>query len=216
MIHRFQHIYAWFLYGLMTIVWLGFKDFQRLYTYQKNGLMKAQHGNSIREWTILIITKITFILYAVIIPILVTSWLWWQVLIGVFILHYIAGFILAIIFQPAHVIEGTAYPLPDDTHTLEDNWVIHQLKTTTNFSNNSVWFSWYVGGLNFQIEHHLFPSICHVHYKSISRIVRSTAEEFNLPYKTSTTFFAALRSHSRLLKTLGKKPSTSFHPQATI
>jgi linoleoyl-CoA desaturase len=81
--------------------------------------------------------------------------------------------------------------------------------TTTNFGNKGRWFSWYVGGLNFQIEHHLFPNICHVHYKDLSGIVRTTAHEFGLPYKSFTTFAGALRGHARLLKDLGKQPAYS-------
>jgi linoleoyl-CoA desaturase len=132
--------------------------------------------------------------------------LWWQVLIGILLMHFIAGFMLAIIFQPAHVIEGTEFPLPDESNTLENNWAVHQLATTTNFGNRSKWFSWYVGGLNFQIEHHLFPNICHVHYRRIAEIVRATAAEYGLPYKTSRTFMSAVMGHARLLKQLGMKP----------
>jgi linoleoyl-CoA desaturase len=205
--HKYQFIYAWFLYGLMTIVWLFFKDFSRLYKYQKNGMLKAQKASIAREWSILLGTKIIYIGYAFVLPLLLTSLLWWQILIGLVAMHYIAGFILAIIFQPAHVIEGSEFPLPDAENTLEHNWAVHQLMTTTNFGNNSKWFSWYVGGLNFQIEHHLFPNICHVHYRKISGIVKSTAEEFGLPYKTSKTFFSAIAGHARLLKMLGVKPA---------
>jgi linoleoyl-CoA desaturase len=123
-------------------------------------------------------------------------------------MHYIAGFVLAIIFQPANVIEGTEFPLPDEENMLENNWAIHQLHTTTNFGNRSRWFSWYVGGLNFQIEHHLFPNVCHVHYRKISSIVQSTASEFGLPYKSARTFMGALSGHLRLLRQLGMKPAT--------
>lgn len=205
--HRYQFIYAWFLYGLMTIAWLGFKDFVRIVRYHKAGLMRSQKASVAREWTILVTSKIAYIAYIVVIPVLVTSLLWWQVILGVIIMHYIAGFVLAIIFQPAHVVEGTAYPVPDDSNTLETNWAVHQLLTTSNFGNRNRWFSWYVGGLNFQIEHHLFPNVCHVHYRAISGIVRSTANEFGLPYKTFNTFMEALRGHRRLLKELGKQPA---------
>ena len=121
-------------------------------------------------------------------------------------MHYIAGFVLAIVFQPAHVIEGTEYPVPDKNNMLENNWAIHQLHTTTNFGNKSRWLSWYVGGLNYQIEHHLFPNICHVHYRKISEIVKSTTAEFGLPYKSARTFAGALYGHLRILKQLGMKP----------
>ena len=147
-----------------------------------------------------------------VLPLILTSLFWWQIIIGIVAMHYIAGFILAIIFQPAHVIEGTEFPLPDETRTLENNWAVHQLMTTTNFGNKSKWFSWYVGGLNFQIEHHLFPNICHVHYHKIASIVKATAHEFGLPYKTSRTFIEALVRHARLLKQLGVKPYVSTAP----
>jgi linoleoyl-CoA desaturase len=205
-LHRFQFIYAWFLYGLMTIVWLGIKDYVRLVRYHRDGTAKKQKANIVREWAILLFSKASYIGYICFIPLLVTPLVWWQVLIGIFVMHYVAGFILAIIFQPAHVIEGTEFPLPDENHALENNWAIHQLHTTTNFGNESRWFSWYVGGLNFQIEHHLFPNVCHVHYRKIAGIVRETTSEFGLPYKSTRTFAAALAGHARLLKELGKKP----------
>jgi linoleoyl-CoA desaturase len=204
--HKYQFIYAWLLYGLMTLLWMFVKDFERLARYERNGMLKRQQANPPREWTILIITKIVYISYIFILPLLITPWAWWQIIIGMVIMHYITGFLLAIIFQPAHVIEGTEFPLPDEKDTLENNWAIHQLHTTTNFGNKSRLFSWYVGGLNFQIEHHLFPNVCHVHYRKIAKIVKATAEEFELPYKSVETFRQALKGHLRLLKQLGQKP----------
>lgn len=205
-VHKYQFIYAWFLYGMMTLVWLGIKDFVRIIRYDKSGLAKKQKANIVHEWVILLVSKAVYISYIFVIPLLLTPLLWWQILIGVFIMHYIAGFMLAIIFQPAHVIDGSEFPLPDENNSLENNWAIHQLLTTTNFGNESKWFSWYVGGLNFQIEHHLFPNVCHVHYRKIAGIVRDTTKEFNLPYKSSRTFVGALYGHAKLLKALGKKP----------
>ena len=206
-LHKYQFIYAWFLYGLMTIVWIILKDFVRIVRYRKADLAEVQQTSFAAEWVILIVTKLIFIGYMFVIPIVFTSFLWWQVIIGVVIMHYLAGFILAIIFQPAHVIEGTTYPVPDDENKLENNWAIHQLYTTTNFSRKSRWFSWYVGGLNFQIEHHLFPNICHVHYRRISEIVKSTALEYGLPYKEFKSFIGALGGHVQMLKILGAKPA---------
>lgn len=209
-IHRYQFIYAWFLYGLMTIVWMVAKDFARLVRYQKSGMVKKHDANINKEWAILIATKIFYVGYIFVIPVLATSLAWWQILFGIFMMHYLTGFILAIIFQPAHVIEGTSYPSLDTNRGLENNWAVHQLLTTTNFGNGSRWFSWYVGGLNFQIEHHLFPNICHVHYRKIAGIVKETTKEFGLPYKSVKTFFGALRGHARLLKQLGREPITDI------
>lgn len=205
--HQYQHIYAWALYGLMTIIWVVLKDFVRIVRYWKNGMVEKQKASITREWIILVGSKLFYISYIFIIPLIFTSLAWWQILIGIIVMHYLAGFILAIIFQPAHVIEGTEFPLPDEENMLENNWAVHQLHTTTNFGNKSRWFSWYVGGLNFQIEHHLFPNICHVHYRKISGIVRDTAKEHGLPYKNVRTFVGALNQHMKLLKYLGMKPA---------
>jgi linoleoyl-CoA desaturase len=206
-IHKFQFVYAWFLYGLLTIVWMTVKDFMRLSRYHKTGLAKKQNADIRTEWLILLATKVVYFSYIFLIPLLFTPFLWWQILTGFFIMHFITGFILAVIFQPAHVIEGSEFPLPNDDNNLENNWAIHQLLTTTNFANKSRWFSWYVGGLNYQIEHHLFPHVCHVHYKNIATIVSTTAKEFGIPYKSAGSFMDALRSHGRLLRTLGKRPT---------
>jgi linoleoyl-CoA desaturase len=205
-IHRYQFIYAWFLYGLMTLAWMTFKDFARIHHYHKTGLAKRNHANIRKEWVILIITKLVYVGYFFVLPLLLTPFAWWQILIGIFLVHYLAGFFLAIIFQPAHVSDGAEFPLPDEENKLQHNWAVHQLLTTTNFSNNSRWFSWFIGGLNFQIEHHLFPHICHVHYRKIASIVKATAVEFGLPYRSEPTFVRALVMHARMLKKFGERP----------
>jgi linoleoyl-CoA desaturase len=205
-IYKFQHIYAWFLYGLMTLSWMVAKDFARLVKYRNNGLARKHKAIMLNEWMILIGTKLFYVGYIFVIPLIFTPLAWWQILIGIFTMHYIAGFILSIIFQPAHIIDVTEFPLPDDESKLENSWAVHQLLTTTNFGKKNSLFSWYIGGLNFQIEHHLFPGICHVHYRKLAAIVEATALEFDLPYHTATSFLAALKGHARLLKQLGSRP----------
>jgi len=205
-LHRFQHIYAWFLYGLLTFVWIVVKDYGRILRYKKDGLVDKVKANFFKEMVILFLSKAVYFAYIFVIPILVLPFAWWQVFIGFFVMHYVSGFILSVIFQPAHVIDGTDYPEPDGEGRLENNWAIHQLRTTTNFAQRSKIFSWYVGGLNLQVEHHLFPNVCHVHYRKISKIVKATAEEFNLPYKSYDTFAQAMVGHAKLLKELGQRP----------
>jgi linoleoyl-CoA desaturase len=214
--HRFQHIYAWFLYGLMTLIWVIVKDFVRIIKYQKEGFVKKQRASIVNEWCVLIASKLLYFTYIIVLPLVFLPVAWWQVVIGFVAMHYVGGFILAIIFQPAHVIDGTEYPLPDEDGKMDNTWAIHQLYTTTNFANKSRLFSWYVGGLNFQIEHHLFPNICHVHYRKISSIVKQTAEEFGLPYKAAPTFVDALVGHTRLLKTLGQQPELRLEPAPVV
>lgn len=204
--HRFQHLYAWFFYGLLTLVWVLVKDFVRLVRYHKDGLVKKQKANIVTEWAILLASKLFYAFYIFVLPMWLLPLAWWQVAIGFLSMHYLGGFILAIIFQPAHVIEGTEYPMPDGKGKMENSWAVHQLLTTTNFANDNRLLNWYVGGLNFQVEHHLFPNICHVHYRKLSPIVRQTAQEFGLPYKSQPTFLGAIKGHARLLKQLGMKP----------
>jgi len=204
--HRYQHLYAWFFYGLLTLVWVVNKDFSRLVKYNREGLLKKQKTTAQREWLFLITSKVLYISYTFILPMVLLPVTWWQALIGFFVMHYIAGFILAIIFQPAHVIEGTEYPVADGNGNLENNWAIHQLHTTTNFGHKNKLLSWYVGGLNYQVEHHLFPNVCHVHYRKLAPIVEQTAKEFGLPYKSKETFLEAVVAHGKLMKELGIKP----------
>ncbi len=212
--HRYQYVYAWFLYGLLTFVWVIFKDFSRLIKYEKEGLLKKQKTTATNEWIAVVISKVLYISYIFVLPMIVLPVTWWQVLIGFFAMHYVSGFILAIIFQPAHVIDGTEYPIADDQGNLENNWAIHQLHTTTNFGHKNKLLSWYVGGLNYQVEHHLFPNVCHVHYRKLAPIVEQTAREFGLPYKSKETFMEALVAHGKLMKELGVKPD--FTPSMSV
>jgi len=209
--HRFQFIYAWFFYGLLSFVWIVFKDYGRLARYNKDGLIKKQRTNVWKEWSILIFSKIAYYAYMIVIPMLVLPFSWWVVLLGFFTMHYVAGFILAVIFQPAHVVDGTEYPLPDEKGNIYNAWAIHQLHTTTNFAQNNKILSWYVGGLNYQVEHHLFSNVCHVHYKKLSEIVKQTAEEFGHPYKSKKRFRDAMIGHFNILKELGRKDTTLGH-----
>lgn len=202
-VHKYQHIYAWFLYGLMTISWIAVKDFKQLLEYTKDGLLKRQQPIA-KAWTWLISTKLFYYTYILALPMLISPYSWWMILLGFLVMHYVAGFILAVVFQPAHVIEHNHFPLPDENDVVNDNWLAHQLKTTCNFAPRNKVLSWYVGGLNYQIEHHLFPNICHVHYRKIAKIVRETAMEFNLPYRSYDTFWRALVSHGKMLKMLGR------------
>lgn len=203
-IHKFQFIYAWFFYGLMTIMWATTKDFQQLARYNKMGLLAVKKTTYKKELFLLILNKMFYLGFSLALPMLVMKNPWYEILLGWSIMHFTCGMILALIFQPAHVVEETEFPLPSETGNMEDDWAAHQLKTTSNFAQKSWFFSWFVGGLNFQVEHHLFPNICHVHYKKLAPIIEQTAKEFNLPYHTKKTFIGALASHAKLLYQLGQ------------
>jgi linoleoyl-CoA desaturase len=118
-------------------------------------------------------------------------------------MHLAQGLVLGLVFQLAHVVEGTAFPEVDVNGNIDEVWAIHQMYTTADFSRKSPIAAFLCGGLNMQIEHHLFPKVCHIHYPQLSVIVQSTAEEFNIPYIENKTFLQALGSHYRMLKKFG-------------
>jgi linoleoyl-CoA desaturase len=119
-------------------------------------------------------------------------------------MHYISGLVLSIIFQTAHVVPTSDYPLPNSNNQLSNNWAIHQLYTTCDFAPNNKILSWFIGGLNYQVVHHLFPNISHVHYKNLAKIVEETALKYQLPYHVNKTFRGAVYQHALMLKSLGK------------
>ncbi len=205
-IHKFQYIYAWFIYSLMTVLWITTKDVKQIYRYRKMGLTKGQNFNHLIVE--LVISKVVYYIYMVVLPLIFLDVPWWAVFLLLILKHVIAGFTLAVIFILAHVVPEVDFPKPTTDLRIENNWAIHQMETTSNFAPKSRIFSWFVGGLNYQIEHHLFPNICHVHYRNISKIVRQTAKDFNVPYYCEDTFLGAVRNHKNMLKKLGKPPKT--------
>ena len=127
-------------------------------------------------------------------------------LIGFLVSGLFAGFVLSIVFQLAHTVEHTHFPAMNaETGKMEDEWAVHQLKTTANFATRNKVISWLVGGLNFQIEHHLFPKISHVHYPAISKIIKNACNDFGVPYIEYPKFRMAVASHVMYLKHLSKK-----------
>lgn len=202
--HRFQHIYAWFFYGMMTLMWSTTKDYKQYSRYKKRGLLETQGLSATQVLTSIIVSKVLYLGVILTLPIIFTPVAWWVTVLGFLLMNFIAGLILAMIFQPAHVVPSSDFPVPDASGNIEADWAVSQLMNTANFAPKARLFSWYVGGLNYQVEHHLFPNICHVHYRKIASIVRDTAIEYNLPYYSYKTFYQALAGHARMLRNLGR------------
>lgn len=202
-IHRFQYLYAFFAYGIMTIYKMA-NDFRQLRKYNKTGITKQQGGKPVWELTKLSAGKVIYLFVGIGFPLIFSGFTWWMIILAFLIMHVTASMIMSIVFQMAHVVEEAEQPIPDRDGNIDNEWTIHQLETTANFSKNNRFFSWLIGGLNYQIEHHLFPGVCHVHYKNISPIVERTAKEFGLKYNVNPTFFTAIGSHVRMLRALGR------------
>lgn len=203
-VHKLQFIYAWFFYGMMTLMWSTTKDFKQIMRYHKRGLLTSANTTLAKELTIIIVSKILYYGYMLIPLFVVESMTFWNWLVGFIVLHYFASLTLALIFQSAHVVEETEFPLPTESGSIENHWAEHQMRTTMNFATKDPIFGWLVGGLNYQVEHHLFPTISHVHYPKISSIVERTAKEFNIPYNNQRTFIGALWSHQTMLYKFGR------------
>lgn len=199
--HRAQFIYAFAFYGLMTITMLT-NDFTRLYKYEKKGLLRSQNKKLVVEFTYMLVRKIIYLTVIIGLPLWLTDFTIWQILLGFFAMHWTASIILSFVFQMAHVVEGAGQPALQQN--IQTDWSVHQLNTTSDFARNNKLITWYVGGLNFQIEHHLFPNICHVHYKNIAPIVQKTVNEYGLTYNLKPSFSSALLSHIYKLRELGR------------
>ena len=201
-IHRYQVLYAWFFYGLSTFAWVTYKDFVQIFNYRNLGLIRNAKGMR-KEMAQLIAWKLIYYAYILVLPLIFSPLAWGWTILGFAIMHFTTGLAMTLVFQTAHVMPECEYPLPDDGGQHEHSWVVHELLTTTNFGPKSKVFSWFIGGLNYQVEHHLFPKICHVHYPKLSRIVAQTAREFNVPYNSQKTFIGAVVQHFKMLYQLG-------------
>lgn len=207
--HRFQHIYAFFLYGFQTLIWVLIKDFFQFKEYVQQGYIQEVK----KELTILILSRVVYYTYMVALPLMFVDITIGQFLIGFFTMHYISGMILTIILAMGHMVEDTDMPMPNEHETIENNWAIHQVQTSCDFGTGSRLLNWFAGGLNFQVEHHLFPRVCHVHYPAISKILIATLEEFDLPYNHHETLWKAMGSHKKHLKQLGDPNYVVVMPQ---
>ncbi|MBS1510611.1 MAG: acyl-CoA desaturase [Bacteroidetes bacterium] len=203
--HRVQHIYLFPIYCLTSIFWIFIMDFvkyfkRKIYT---TAAWKMTAKNQFIFW----FTKLCYVIFYMALPIIKWGFLPW--LIGFLVLHFALGLTLSVVFQLAHVVENTEFEYIglNESKCVEAAWAIHELRTTSNFAMNNKFISWFTGGLNFQIEHHLFPKVSHVHYPAISKIVQKKCMEFQLPYNQYETMSAAIASHFRFMKWLGKKPN---------
>jgi len=200
-VHKFQHIYFVFLYGLSYISWVFYDDFNKYCTGRiAEGTKKKM---DIKEHLIFWATKVLYIGVYIMLPALMLGFV--KAIIGFLIVTMVCGLFIATVFQLAHVVEETSFPLPNsNTNKIENEWAIHQLNTTANFGTKNKLVSWVLGGLNFQIEHHLFPKVSHIHYPKISEFVKETCKDYNITYIEYKTVSKALKSHLIHLRRLGR------------
>jgi linoleoyl-CoA desaturase len=199
--HYFQNWYAPFLYCITTLYWVHISDFTWFYKeFKKRTLSRS-------EVSLFLFFKSVNFLAFILVPLIYLDAPWWQVLLGCLGMQFAGGITTSFVFQMAHLVEGLEYPEPDATGKIPRDWAMHEMATTSNFATHNAWLSFLLGGLNFQVEHHLFPQICHVHYPAIAKIVKATAKEYGVPYHEKKTLTRALKSHFLHLKYLGRNPN---------
>ncbi len=204
--HRYQFLYMFPLYGLSTLAWMFIDDFAKYFTRKISST--AIKKISLKEHILFWISKAFCILVYLIIP---SSILGWQnCLTGFLIVHLTMGLCLTTVFQLAHLVSNTHFEaVENNKKQIEAEWAVHEVITTSNFAMDNKIISWLFGGLNFQIEHHLFPRISHVHYPAISSIVKKECSRHQLPYNYYPTLNKAFISHIRFMKELGKEIKSS-------
>ena len=199
-LHRFQHFYLWFFYARLLLQWHLYGDFKKLWT-GKIGTRKFERP---RGWDLVILVagKSVFFIFAFLIPCLRHP-LW---VVGIFYpaTSLLVGLVISVVFQLAHVVEETRHP--ESMEDVKTERAVHQVQTTADFSRGNGILTWYLGGLNFQVIHHLFPRICHVHYPALFPVVEQVCGEFGVKYQSYDSIFAAVRSHFRFLKSMGRPP----------
>ncbi len=198
-IYRFQHVFAFPLYAFTLIMWVFKKDFVQIFDRSMTGKPASKSGA-----VLMLCGKVLHFAIFLGLPLWLSPYSWWQVLLAYGCMLATAGLALAVVFQLAHVVEGPQYPQSDKSNHFNTGWAAHQLQTTSNFAQDSVLATFLMGGLNNQIEHHLLPGICHIHYSALAPVVRECAKEYGLSYLTSGTFSEALRAHVRMLYRLGR------------
>jgi len=194
--HRWQFLYIWLLYSLVGINWIYYSDYAII--------IREKHKISRRDLLIFFIFKALNFLIFLVVPMFVMTLPWWQILIGYLGYQFAGGFAVALVFQLAHMVENLEFPSPTEEGLIDRPWGEHEMFTTANFGTKNRLLTYFLGGLNFQIEHHLMPYVSHRHYPAIAPIVKQTAAEFNLPYCESPSMTAAIASHWRLLRDLGR------------
>jgi linoleoyl-CoA desaturase len=199
--HRFQHLYIWIFYALLAINWQLFGDYYQMIRpgFGKTPVSRPRGWDRIWFWT----GKLAFLTLAFAIPLLHHSP---ARVIGFYLLTSGGlGLLLAIVFQLAHCVEEARFNFPaPGSRRIEREFMAHQIETSVDFARGNRLLTWYLGGLNFQIEHHLFPKTAHIHYPEISPLVEAICRDHGIAHLSHPTMRRALRSHFRWLKRMGQ------------
>jgi len=197
--HRYQHLYCWLAYGSLLPKWVLFEDFMILFTRKigPHHVPKLDRADVAR----FVVAKVFFVGWSIVIPSFFHPL--WQVLLFHLLATYTLGVVLATVFQSAHCVGDVEYPSVSERSSADKDWAAHQLETTVDFGRNNAVAAWFFGGLSFQIEHHLFPKVCHLNYPALSRILDEVAAKHQLKVMRRPTVFEGIAAHYRHVRRLG-------------
>jgi linoleoyl-CoA desaturase len=199
--HRYQHLYMWALYGFTVFHMHFVEDFLNV-KHGRVGPHRFPRPTGVRLFEVYA-SKLFVLGWALVVPMLFHPW--WLVLTFYAATWFAVGVILGVVFQVAHCLDESVFPVEDpDTRRIDNAWAVHQVETTTDFAQGNRLLTWYLGGLNYQIEHHLFPQVCHIHHPRLAGIVRQVCAEFGVNYTAHPGFGSAVASHARLLRRMGR------------
>lgn len=206
-LHKYQSWYMLFLYGISTMFWVFWMDSLKYFTdkVHTTDLPKKKMADHISFWA----TKLFYIGFYIVTPLVFLGFS--KFIFGFFFFNFVMGIVMSVVFQLAHVVEGVGFADAQETGVLaiDEDWAIFQLKTTFDFCPENKFLTWSLGGLNFQVEHHLFPKVSHVHYPEIRKIVVELANKYGIQHNEFPSFWMALKSHFKMMHALGRPNNLS-------
>lgn len=208
--HQYQYLYAPFLYMLHSIYLIYIKDFEDFgfLTNKYNKLPKIKIP--FKEYGIMFTTKLFYLTYSFLIPLLVLDFKWWQIVIGYLCIHFTMGTFMSMVLIPVHMVNDATFVKKDEGNKIHSSWIKNVFDNTVNYSSKSKLANYFFGGLNTHLEHHLFPNVCHVHLINITDIIKSSAIEYGYKHR-NLTMAQAIGSHFSLLKKMGQH-NNNIHP----
>lgn len=208
--HRYQHLYAPFLYCLSTLDWVLTKDYRWLFQPRFGNRRIVRHP--IGELVLLFTAKAFYYTYMLVLPLYYLDVPWYSIVLGFFVMHFFLGFTIALIFQPNHFNEQASFPEADEEGHISNDYIRHIFDTTVDYARGNRFTTWILGGLNLHVIHHMFPAICHVHYPALTKIVKATAAEHGLSYRETRTVTGAFLAHLKWMKSLGSADAEPLRP----
>ena len=202
-LHKYQHLYMFLMYSISSVAWIWYQDFSKYFAGKI--LVTELKKMDWKEHSIFWLTKSCYIGIYIVLPIACIGFL--KFLLAYVCLNVALSLVLTTVFQLAHVVEHNEFVAIDHSAAkaeIENDWAIHQVETTADFATSNRLVSWFLGGLNFQVIHHLFPRVSHVHYPRIQHIIVEVCKKYGIPYKEYNTVYAAVRSHVSMMRQLGR------------